>query len=105
MNGQGRGGRGSGMARRITVAVAAVVGLALASGGPRTADAAPVERDPVTLSVVVVNPSSEKPQSTPVRIDLPMEVTPKDVIDKGELDLEFDEDRSFYFVYKEAVEL
>jgi len=63
------------------------------------------EREPVTMSVVVVNPSADKTQTTPVRIDLPQEVTPKDVLDKGDLALEFDEDRSFYYVYKESVEL
>lgn len=63
------------------------------------------ERDPVTLSVVVVNPSADQTQVIPVRIDLPTEVTPKDIINDGGLDLEFDDDRSAYYMRKEAVAL
>lgn len=62
-------------------------------------------RDPVTLRVVTVNPSSEKTQTVPVRIDLPAEVTPKDVLEVGELGLEYDEDRGIYYVHKPEVEL
>ena len=63
------------------------------------------ERDPVTLSVTVVNPSADKTQSVPVRIDLPQEVKPQDVLDRGELTLEYDDDRSLYYVHKDAVQL
>ncbi len=63
------------------------------------------DREPVTLSVVVVNPSQEKTQSTPVRIDLPQEVSPADVLDRGELSIEYDDDRAIYYVAKDSVEL
>ncbi len=63
------------------------------------------ERDPVILKVVAVNPSVDKPQTVPVRIELPQEVTPADVLEKGDLSLEFDEDKSLYFLGKEAVQL
>jgi len=63
------------------------------------------ERDPITLSVVAVNPSAEKPQTVPIRIDLPQEVKPHDVLEQGELTLEYDDDRSLYYVYKDAVAL
>ena len=67
--------------------------------------AAEPEREPLVLSVVAVNPSAEKTQVVPVRIDLPQEVTPKDVIDTGELELEYDDRKESYYVYKEAVAL
>ena len=63
------------------------------------------ERDPVTLTVVAVNPSETKTQVVPVRIDLPQEVTPKDVLEAGELKLEYDEDRKVYYVSKDDVAL
>lgn len=57
------------------------------------------------MSVVVVNPSKIKAQSVPIKMDLPQEVTPKDIIDSAGLDVEFDTDRSIYYLYKEAVSL
>jgi hypothetical protein len=66
---------------------------------------APKEREPITISIVAVNPSAEKTQVVPVRIDLPQEVTPKDVLEQGELELQYDEERRLYYVYKETVEL
>jgi hypothetical protein len=63
------------------------------------------EREPVTLSVVVVNPSEDKTQVVPVRIDLPGEVKPTDVLDQGGLQLEFDDERSAYYVFKNDVSL
>lgn len=63
------------------------------------------DREPVTLSVVAVNPSAEKTQVVPVKIELPQEVTPKDILETGELKLEYNEDHKSYYVYKEAVAL
>lgn len=63
------------------------------------------EREPITLSVVAVNPSAEKTQVIPVRIELPQEVTPKDILETGELQLEYNEERQAYYVYKDAVAL
>ena len=65
---------------------------------PAGAFAAEKDRDPVVLRVITVNPSAEKTQTVPVRIDLPAEVAPKDILDKGSLDVEFDEDRGIYYV-------
>ena len=67
-------------------------------------DAAP-SREPVTMKVVAVNPSAEKPKTVQVRIDLPQEVTPTDVLDRGEMEIEFDTERSLYYVNKSAVQL
>lgn len=66
---------------------------------------AAVERDMVTLSVVAVNPSEKDTKVTNVRIELPAEVTPKDVVETGELELEYDDDKKTYFLHKEAVAL
>ena len=63
------------------------------------------DREPITLSVVAVNPSTEKTQVVPVKIELPQEVTPKDILEAGELKLEYNEDQKAYYVYKEAVAL
>jgi hypothetical protein len=63
------------------------------------------EREPMTLRVVAVNPSAEKPKTVPVRIDLPQEITPTDILDQGEMAVEFDEDRSTYYVFKDGVTL
>ena len=62
-------------------------------------------REPVTMKVVAVNPSAEKTRTVPVRIDLPQEITPTDVLDHGELELEFDTERSTYYVHKAEVNL
>ena len=80
-------------------------GVALVLLAPWSASADTTEREPITMKVVAVNPSSEKVQTVPVKIELPQEVTPKDVLDKGELDLDFDEERSIYYVHKDAIEL
>ena len=66
---------------------------------------AAVEGDPVTLSIVAINPSEKDTKVTQVRIDLPTEITPKDVIETGELELEYDEDKKTYYVHKQDVAL
>jgi hypothetical protein len=63
------------------------------------------EREPMTLRVVAVNPSSEKSQAVPVRIDLPQEVGPGDILEVGDLEVEFDMQRSQYYVFKNDVTL
>lgn len=69
------------------------------------ARAAAVEREPMTLRVVTVNPSAEKSKTVPIRIDLPQEIRPGDIVDAGDLQVEFDTERSQYFVFKDEVEL
>ena len=73
--------------------------------GVRSVQAATAEREPMTLQVVAVNPSADKSKTVPVRIDLPQEVTPADIVDHGDLEVEFDEARSLYYVYKAEVAL
>ena len=66
---------------------------------------AAIERDPVTLRVVAVNPSNEKTKTVPIHIDLPQEITPNEVLDTGELKIEYDEDRRMYYVFNPEVTL
>lgn len=61
--------------------------------------------DPVTMSVVVANPSKDKAKTIPVKIDLPMEVKPEDILEHGDLKVAYDDSRSVYFLVNEAVEL
>jgi len=55
------------------------------------------------MSVVVVNPSSTKTQTVPIKMYLPKEVTPDAILDSAGLDVEYDSERSMYYVYKDAV--
>jgi hypothetical protein len=82
-----------------------VVLLALVGQEGRAAEAAPAEREPVTMRVVAVNPSGDKSRTVPVRIDLPAEVKPADILDAGDLEVDFDTERSLYYVHKDDVQL
>ena len=59
----------------------------------------------LVVNVVAANPSSTKPQTTRVKVFLPKEVTPNDVIDLGGLDIEFDATKSIYYVFRDEIEL
>ena len=90
--------------------VSGVLGLQVLLGATVRAESADTqlgkfEREPMTLRVVAVNPSIEKTKTVPVRIDLPQEVTPTDILEQGDLEVEFDMDRSTYYVHKEEVTL
>jgi hypothetical protein len=63
------------------------------------------ERDPVTISVVVANPSKVKIQTIPVKIDLPKEITPADILENEGMQVQYDDQRSMYFLFNEKVEL
>lgn len=72
---------------------------------PRLASAQAVDKEPVTISVVVANPSKGKTQTIPVKIDLPQEVKPEDILEKGELNVQYDDQRSSYFLFNKEVTL
>ncbi len=59
----------------------------------------------VKMRVVAVNPSETKPQKVPIKIYLPQEVIPEDIIDMGELKVGYDSDKQQYFAFSEGVEL
>lgn len=59
----------------------------------------------IKLRVVAVNPSKEKPQTVPIKIYLPKEVIPDDIIEMGELKVGYDSNRGVYYAYSDGVEL
>lgn len=59
----------------------------------------------LTFRYVVVNPSTTKTQTTQIKKYLPEEVTPKDIVDLGDLELEYDTQKSLYYVYKDDIDL
>ncbi len=58
----------------------------------------------VVLKMLVANPSETESQNVPVKVYLPMEVSPKDIIDLGNLKLDYDPDTGMYYVH-DTVEL
>jgi hypothetical protein len=59
----------------------------------------------VKFRIVVINPSKTRIQKIQVRKYLPEEIKPKDVMELGGLELEFDSEKSIYYLYKNDVEL
>ncbi|MBW1926568.1 MAG: hypothetical protein JRI35_05115 [Deltaproteobacteria bacterium] len=53
----------------------------------------------VKFRTVAANPSSLRSQRVPIKVYLPKEVKPDDIIDLGTLEVEFDPDRSLYYLY------
>ncbi|HTL47647.1 MAG TPA: hypothetical protein VL688_06235 [Verrucomicrobiae bacterium] len=91
---------------RFLMAGLALLGLACASMATAPdLRAQEAEREPVTISVVVSNPSKEKTQTIPVKIDLPKEITPSEIVENEGLQVQYDDQRSIYFLYNSKVEL
>ncbi|MDD5194400.1 MAG: hypothetical protein PHQ96_01830, partial [Candidatus Omnitrophica bacterium] len=59
----------------------------------------------VRFRIVAVNPSKIKKQTVDVKTYLPQEVRPKDVMELGGLALEYDQEKSIYYVYKPGLAL
>lgn len=59
----------------------------------------------IKLRIVAVNPSKDKTQKVPIKIYLPKEVIPDDIIDMGQLKVGYDSEKSMYFAYDDAAEL
>ncbi len=55
--------------------------------------------DTIKFKIVATNPSSVKRQRVPIKIYLPEEVTQEDIYDLAGLKLEYDAERSLYYVY------
>lgn len=53
----------------------------------------------ITLRVVALNPSDESEQTVPIKVYLPMEVKPEDVIYKGDLEIAYDTQQGSYYVF------
>jgi hypothetical protein len=58
----------------------------------------------VVLKTMVVNPSQTKKQTTTLQAYLPYEAKPQDIIDIGDLEVDYDIEKGLYYVYK-VVEL
>ena len=82
-----------------------LLGLMILATLPGHAQAVEAQREPVTMKVVAVNPSANKTKAVPVRIDLPAEIKPADILDHGELEVDFDTERSLWYVHKDDVQL
>jgi hypothetical protein len=59
----------------------------------------------VRFRVVAVNPSKTRKQIVQVKTYLPEEVKPKDIMDAGSLEVEYDDQKAIYYVFKPNVEL
>jgi len=59
----------------------------------------------VKFRIMAINPSRTKVQKVQVKKYLPEEVKPKDIMDLGGLDLEYDSEKGIYYVYKDDFEL
>jgi len=59
----------------------------------------------VKFRIMAVNPSKTKIQRVQVKKYLPEEVKPKDVMDLGGLELEYDSEKAIYYVYKNDLEM
>ncbi len=57
----------------------------------------------VVMRIVVVNPSKTEAQTVPLNVYLPKEVSPKDIIDMGDLSLSYDADTGMYSVRAEVM--
>lgn len=61
------------------------------------------ERDTIKLRAVAVNPSATRDQVVPIKIYLPEEVTPKDIVSSRDLKIEYDDDRGAYYAVRADV--
>jgi len=64
-----------------------------------------LEPGSVIFKVAAANPSVTKTQEVLVKVYLPREVEAEDILDQGGLELEYDSERSAYYLYKDEVEL
>ncbi len=59
------------------------------------------ECKPVVLKSLIVNPSKTKTQQAMLKAYLPKEAKPEDIIDLGDLKIDYDITEGLYYVYKE----
>ncbi|RKY42003.1 MAG: hypothetical protein DRP85_04360 [Candidatus Makaraimicrobium thalassicum] len=55
----------------------------------------------IVLKVLTVNPSTEETQEVPVKVYLPKEAKPEDIIEKGDLKVAYDAQQGSYYAYGE----
>ena len=54
----------------------------------------------IVLKVAIVNPSPDTEKEVDLEVPLPEEVEPDDIINLGDLELDFDEQKNVYYVHK-----
>ena len=55
----------------------------------------------IVLKTMVVNPSKTKTQTAVLKAYLPKEAKPEDIVDLGDLKIDYDIEKTLYYVYKE----
>ncbi len=60
------------------------------------------ETGSVILKILVVNPSQTETQTVPVKVYLPKEVSPEDILDLEDLKLDYDTDKNSYYAYNQV---
>lgn len=63
------------------------------------------EASTIRFRIVTLNPSKSKTQLVPVKVYLPQEIKPDDIVGLGGLSLEFDSQKSLYYVYRDGLVL
>ncbi len=58
-------------------------------------------RASIVMKIVIVNPSGEQSQKVPVKVYLPKEAKPEDVLDRGDLEIAYDSQQGSYYFYGE----
>jgi len=57
----------------------------------------------VRFKIIAANPSNVRKQRVPIKVYLPEEVKPQDIIDLGGMQIEFDAERSLYYVFRNDI--
>jgi len=60
------------------------------------------ETGSVILKILVVNPSKTETQTVPVKVYLPKEISPKDILDLEDLKLDYDPEKGSYYAHNEV---
>lgn len=83
------------------------IGLILITGVllPKATAQEQEERENIYMRLLAVNPSKEEVQVVSIKEYLPQEVTLKDIISTGGLNVEYDTEKGLYYVYKEKIVL
>lgn len=81
--------------KRWGVLVAAMV----IGGWAASAAHAAEEASPIKFRVVAVNPSATKTQQAAIKYYLPQEVTPKDILNSGGLQVDYDDQKEAHYVH------
>ncbi len=78
-----------------------ILALVISTLGPPFFGGTEVSAGSVVMKILVVNPSKTEAQTVPLKVSLPKEVSPKDIIDLGDLTLNYDADTGMYSVHAE----